>query len=100
MHVPERPEFPEEIEQSGVSAPPTQFTAQVTDDTGQNLVTPTDPQPVNSVSVQIPADQQQLSVYAQGDQDDSKTWNAFFWLRIIKKALKKGWRVVVKGGLP
>lgn len=95
QEVPESPEIPREIEQGGVQARPTQFTATVQDDTGQHLVQ----SPANqTITIEIPADPQQLLVWSDGPPTESLTWYAYYWLRIIKKAIKKGWKTIVRGG--
>ena len=76
---PEVPEIPERIEKAGVTATPTQFNGQVTDDKGQPLV-----QPV-ATTLDVPADTTTLTSWAKGPITSSLTWFAAFWLRIIKK---------------
>lgn len=89
----EFPEIPIEVEnKSFVTPTPSQFKAKVTDDKGQPLVQPTGSQPI---SVQIPADQAQLATAVKGSVNDSLTWFAAFWVRIIKKAIHFGWQIVV-----
>lgn len=93
--VKERPtdmEVPPEIEE-GMSVTPSQFKAQVTDDQGKPMIqTPQDP----AVTIQVPASQQQLDDWTKGNPDNAITWFAVFWIRLIKKALHFGWRMVKK----
>jgi hypothetical protein len=92
---PEAPELPAHIEKGGVKVQPTQFTAQVYDDKGKPLIqTPA----TKTVTVQLPADQTALASWSKGSISDSLTWLAMFWLRIIKKALHFGWKIVRKEG--
>jgi hypothetical protein len=49
-------------------------------------------------SITIPSDPQSLTQQSQGSVSDATTWNAWFWLRMIKKALAKHIAVLVKGG--
>jgi hypothetical protein len=92
--VPETPEVPTHLEQTGLSARPTQVTAQVNDDKGVPLIQT----PANQVvSITIPANQQQLADWSKGSPSDSLTWFAVFWLRMIRKAIHFGWRMIVKG---
>jgi len=46
--------------------------------------------------VQPPYDQATLAKQSKGSVSSSFTWLAAFWLRIIKKALHFGWKVVGK----
>lgn len=90
----EFPEIPVEVEnKSVVGSVPTQFRAQVKSDTGQPLIQ--SPQ-TQVVAIQIPADQAQLMTTSKGSVANSLTWLAVFWLRMIKKALHFGWKVVKK----
>ncbi len=94
--VTERPvEVPPEVERAGAQAVPTQFTAQVTDDAGQQLIQAPATQ---VITIQIPAAQSQLEDWSHGSPADSLTWFALFWLRMIKKALHFGWRIITGGG--
>lgn len=94
-HRPEDVAIPERIEKKeGVIPRQTQFTAQVTDDSGKPLIqTPK----TKVVTVQIPANQTQLDDWAKGSPTNALTWFAAFWLRMIKKAVHFGWKVV-RGG--
>lgn len=94
--VQERPEtfeVPPEIERE-VTTPQSQVTAQVTDDSGQPLI---DTPQTKKVSIQLPTDQAQLSEWSHGEPAKSLTWFGTFWLRIIKKALHFGWKILGKG---
>jgi hypothetical protein len=95
---PEEMEIPPEVERAtGATPTQTQVTAQVTDDTGKPLISPTVPK---AVTVQVPASPSQLDEWSKGSPTASLTWFATFWLRIIKKAFHFGWRVITKGGQP
>jgi hypothetical protein len=87
------PESPPHIEKSGVSVTPTQFTAQVTDDQGQPIITPTPTR-----TVEPPASEEQLKNLSKGTPTASITWLATFWLRMMKKARHFGWKMIGKGG--
>lgn len=87
--TPDSPTIPEHIEKTGVSVPPTTFTAQVTDNSGQPVITPT------ASTIQIPADQTTLTSQSKGSITSSLTWLAAFWLRMIKKAMHLGSSIVV-----
>ncbi|MDP3994899.1 MAG: hypothetical protein Q8P91_03645 [bacterium] len=91
-----RPEdaSPLDIERKEVVTPvPSQFTKQIKTDDGQVL---TQPQPPTTVTVTLPVDQAQLAGPSKGSADDSVTWFTVFWLRMIKKAIHFGWRIIGK----
>jgi len=91
-----RPEeaTPLEIERKEVATPvPSQFIKQVKSDDGQVL---TQSQPSEAVTITLPADQTVLAESVKGSVDDSVTWFAAFWLRMIKKAIHFGWRILGK----
>jgi hypothetical protein len=93
--IPETPEIPTNLQEQGVVARPTQVTAQVADAAGKPLIqTPA----TQTVTITIPTSQQQLADWSKGSPTNSLTWFAFFWLRMIKKALHFGWRIITKGG--
>lgn len=93
--IPEAPKMPKHIEKGGVVRKPTDFTAQVTDDSGKPLIrTPS----VKQVEIELPVSKQQLASWSKGSVISSLTWLSTFWLRMIKKAVYFGWNVVVKGG--
>jgi len=81
------------IERKEVVTPvATHFKAQVTDDQGNNLInTPED----EKVDIVIPdINKESLEVKVKGDKSDSSVWSAGYWLRIFKKAIYYGWKVV------
>jgi len=93
QEVLDTPEIPVHIEQGGVTSVPANFTAQVHDQSGNKLITT----PAKKViTIEIPATQEALEDWAQGPIENSLTWYAVFWLRLLKKALLYGWRVVLK----
>src|SRR4030042_3062462 len=91
QEIPDTPEILPEIEKGGVIKKQDDFSAQVTDDKGRPLIQTPQTQ---SVTVQIPANQSQLDTWAKGSPDNALTWFAVFWIRIIKKALHFGWRMI------
>lgn len=96
--IPEIPELSEAVEKLGVTTPPTQVTAQATDDQGQaGVLTPA----TQVITIQIPATPTQLLDWSKGESSASLTWLGAFWLRLIKKALHFGWRIVMgnQGGV-
>lgn len=86
-------EIPEYVEKSGISPRKTTFTAQVADDSGQNLIST--PQTQN-ITIQIPVNTNTLTSWSKGSITNAITWLALFWLRAIKKAALSGWNVVVR----
>jgi len=88
-------EVPEELKSSGIEATERAFKARVKDKRGRNLIqTPA----TKKVTVQLPSDQTTLITQAKGSTTSSATWFATFWLRMIKKALHFGWKVIRRGG--
>jgi hypothetical protein len=92
--VPDTVKIPEGL--TSIAKPtPSQITATVTDDNGKPMM---QSPATNAVTVTVPADPQHLQSLSQGDPDDAITWFATFWLRMIKKALHYGWKIVTKKG--
>lgn len=95
--VKERPtdmEIPPELERGGhAQQVPSQFTAQVSDDSGKPLIQTPQTQ---TVTIRVPATQKQLEDWAKGDIENAITWFAVFWIRLIKKGLHFGWRMIKK----
>lgn len=91
-------EFPETIQVSSSGAQVVQknFKSQVSDDKGQPVIKTPPAQVITSISP--PSDPQTLASQAKGSTTDSVTWLAAFWLRIIKKAIHFGWKIIGKGG--
>ena len=84
---------PETLQQSGMKVVQKNFKAQVNDDKGAPLIqTP----PTQVITVSTPSDQATLTKQAGGSVASSLTWLAAFWLRVIKKALHFGWKIVGK----
>ena len=81
------------IERKEVITPvPTQFKAQVTDDTGNKLISTPD---AKEADIIIPAvNKETLEVKIKGDTSESSVWSAGYWLRIFKKAVFYGWKVL------
>lgn len=86
---------PETLQGSGVKVVQKSFKAQVSDGNGKPVIsTP----PTQVISVTPPATSTVLTSWAKGKTDSSKTWLGAFWLRILKRALHFGWKIV--GGAP
>ena len=87
-------EIPPELERGGHVQPvPSQFQAKVTDDSGNPLIQT--PQ-AKTITIQIPATQGELESWSKGDPENAITWFAVFWIRLIKKGLHFGWRMIKK----
>lgn len=85
---------PLNIERKEVVTPiPTQFKAKVTDDKGQKLVESVDDKRFKIEIPQLSREQMEGAV-KNGDKSDSNTWSIAYWLRIFKKALFFGWKVI------
>ncbi len=85
---------PETLQQkTGVQVVQKNFTNQVKDVHGSPMIqTP----PAQVITITPPSDTQTLTVQSKGDINSSTTWLAAFWLRVIKKALYFGWRILGK----
>jgi hypothetical protein len=87
-------EFPETIQQiQGAKVVQKTFKTQVTDDNGQPIIQAT---PTQVITVQPPSDTATLTQQAKGSTTSGATWIAAFWLRIIKKAIHFGWKLIGK----
>lgn len=86
-------EVPPEVERvPGVQTVKTQVTAKVSDDSGKPMMTSPATQ---QITITLPASPKQLEDWAQGSPDNALTWFANFWIRVIKKAIQFGWRIVM-----
>lgn len=83
---------PETLSGSGVKVVPKNFQAQVKNDKGVSVIQTPPPQVITTVKP--PGDTVTLTQQAKGNTTSSVTWLAAFWLRIIKKAMHFGWRVI------
>jgi len=90
--IPDVPEIPKHLEKV---AQPAQYqvTAKVTDDSGKPMMTSPATQ---KVTITIPAAPTKLADWSKGSATNSLTWFAAFWLRLMKKALHFGWKIVMK----
>jgi len=91
-------EIPVTVENKGVVNPvtviPSQFTAQVKDDKGRPLIqTPAR----EEVTIEIPRTKEDLTALSKGTPDEAISWFAAAWLRVFKKAVYFGWRVITGG---
>lgn len=79
------------VEEKAATTTPAQITAQVQDDTAQ---TQKDDTQIPVITITVPATPQQLEDWSKGPPENSLTWAAFYWIRMIKKAILHGWRVI------
>jgi hypothetical protein len=90
--IPETPEVSQEVKaETGVSEVPSQFTQVIQDDSGKQLTTSPATQ---TITITLPATEEQLLEWAKGPEENAITWLAKFWLRMMKKAIQLGWKVV------
>lgn len=84
---------PLNIERKEVVTPvPTQFKAQVTDDKGNKLISTPDDKKADIIIPEI--NKETLEVKMKGNTEDSSVWSAGYWIRIFKKAVYFGWKVM------
>ncbi len=84
-------DIPEEIEaHEGVKRTVSQFGAKVTDDSGNNII---QSQANQNITITIPTDDSTLQSQSKGNADDSSTWLAVFFKRLLLKAKYFGWNV-------
>lgn len=76
-----------------VTPTPSKFTAQTLDDLGKPLIETPE---TKKISIEIPEDKEQLERLSRGSDEDTSTWSARYWLRMIKRALLLGWETIIK----
>lgn len=54
--------------------------------------------PPPTISIQLPADPQQLLDWSHQKPDNAVVWFALFWIRLMRKAAHFGWKMLTKGG--
>ncbi|MFZ3301657.1 MAG: hypothetical protein WA152_03030 [Microgenomates group bacterium] len=81
------------IERKEVVTPiPSQFKAQVTDDNGNPIISTPQTEKADIIIPEI--SREVLDVKAKGDVGEASVWSAAYWIRIFKKALYFGWKVL------
>jgi len=83
------------VEEHGTTHAPGNLAAQAVQ--SSNVQQPVPAQSPQVVTITVPATTQQLDDWSKGTTDDSITWLAFYWIRMIKKAFFHGYRVVTQG---
>jgi hypothetical protein len=87
------PVVDETLKNTGVQTVQKTFKSQISDDKGAPIIqTPA----TKVITVSPPSDSVTLGQQAKGDTSNSLTWLAAFWLRILKKALHFGWKIIGK----
>ncbi len=82
------------IERKEVITPiPTQFKAQVTDDKGNNIITTPETKKADIIIPEIDRETLELKV-KNGNVEESSIWSAAYWLRLLKKSIYFGWKVL------
>jgi len=84
-------DIPENLEDTGIKKVEEAFTATVKDGKKPLIQSPS----IAQVSVKIPKTQQVLEEQEKGDIKNASTGFAKFWLRMIKKAIYLGKKIVV-----
>ncbi len=75
------------------SSVPSRFKAKVTDDQGNKLIESVDDR---KFTINIPqiGHNQMIKDIKDGDKEDAFVWSIAYWLRMFKKALFFGWKVI------
>lgn len=82
------------IERKEVVTPvPTQFKAQVTDDKGNNIISTPETIKADIIIPEINRETLELKV-KNGNIEESSIWSAAYWLRLFKKSIYFGWKVL------
>ncbi len=81
------------IERKEVVTPiPSQFKAQVTDDNGNPIISTPQTQKADIIIPEL--SKEVLEDRAKGNIEESSVWSAAYWIRIFKKAVYFGWKVL------
>lgn len=82
------------IERKEVATPvPVHFKAQVTDDKGNKLISTPETTKADIVIPEIDKETLELKV-KNGKIEESSVWSAAYWLRLLKKSIYFGWKVL------
>ena len=72
----------------------TQFTANVTDNSGKPLIETVENK---KIEIHIPGTTNELSTLSKGSTEDAPTWFGAYWVRMLKKAFYWGWNIITGG---
>lgn len=85
---------PLNIERKEVVTPiPTKFKAQVADDKGNKLISVPEEKKADIIIPEVNKETLEVIV-KKGDKEESSVWSAGYWLRMFKKAVYFGWKVL------
>ncbi len=83
------------IERKEVITPvPVHFKAQVTDDNGNSVITTPETKKPDIIIPEV--NKEVLEERSKGSSDESNVWSANYWIRIFKKAVFFGWKILFK----
>lgn len=90
---PEAPKISENLaRETGVEKVETAFTANIKDDKGQPLIQTPQTEPL-TIKIQA-ASTEELKEAKKGSIEETRPWNARFWIRAIKRAIHFGKQVI------
>jgi hypothetical protein len=93
---PKAQEIPPEVERvPGITPPPAQPQPQATPQ--QPPAQPQDQTATPQVSVQVSNSDEELLKMSKGSTEESSTWLGTFLIRLVKKAIHFGWKII-RGG--
>ena len=98
--IPDQPEISKQSELEGVEVvqgTPSAVQVQKGGDQAQQVTPVPAPPAASGPSITIPSDQTALTQMSKGNTTNASTGWALYWIRQIKKALKKHWFVLVLG---
>lgn len=83
-------ELPPHLEDTGIKGVETAVKARVKDKGRHLIQTPATKQ----VAIKLPTGQATVSTWSKGKTTNSLTWLGVYWLRMIKKAMHFGWKII------
>lgn len=90
--VPDAVDISQKLSQeTGIRKVETAFSANVKDDTKADL---TQSPETKAVVITIPSYKEKIEAQSKGGADEASTWWGAYFVRMIKKALHFGWKVV------
>ncbi len=82
--------LPPHLEDTGIEAVETAVKARVKDKGRHLIQTPA----TQKITIKLPAGQATVSTWSKGKTINSLTWLGVYWLRMIKKATRFGWKII------
>lgn len=83
-------ELPPHLEDTGIKAVETTVKARVKDKGKHLIQTPA----TKKITIKLPAGQTTVSTWSKGKTTNSLTWLGVYWLRMVKKAIHFGWKII------